>query len=113
MSQITTHILDVSRGSPASGIKVELSRIEAEGVVFIGEGVTDASGRIGDFLNSDQILDAGEYQLTFEIEAFYQELSQDPFYPRVNVIFRIAADGQHYHLPLLLSPFGYTTYRGS
>ena len=78
MSQITTHILDVSRGSPASGIKVELSRIDAEGVTFIGE-ITDASGRIGDFLNSDQILDAGEYQLTFEIEAFYQELSQDPF----------------------------------
>ena len=67
MSQITTHILDVSRGSPASGIKVELSKIDAEGVTFIGEGVTDASGRIGDFLNSDQILDAGEYQLTFEI----------------------------------------------
>ena len=71
MSQITTHILDVSRGSPASGIKVELSRIDAKGVTFIGEGITDAFGRIGDFLNSDQILDAGEYQLTFDIDSFY------------------------------------------
>ena len=113
MSQITTHILDVSRGVPAAGIKVELSKIDAKEVIFIGEGITDASGRIGDFLNKDQILDAGQYQLTFEIADFYQELSQDPFYPKASVIFRVAADGQHYHLPLLLSPFGYTTYRGS
>ena len=113
MSQITTHILDVSRGSPASGIKVELSKIDAEGVTLVAEGVTDNSGRIGDFLNKDQILDAGEYQLTFETEGFYTDLSQDPFYREVNVVFRITADGQHYHLPLLLSPFGYTTYRGS
>ena len=113
MSQITTHILDVSRGVPAEGIKVELSKIDAKEMIFIGEGITDASGRIGDFLNEDQILDAGEYQLTFEIEGFYKEISEDPFYPKASVIFRITADGQHYHLPLLLSPFGYTTYRGS
>ena len=101
MSQITTHILDVSRGVPASGIKVELSKIDAEGVTLVAEGVTDKSGRIGDFLNKDQILDAGEYQLTFESDGFYTDLSQDPFYPRVNVIFRITADGQHYHLSLI------------
>ncbi len=89
MSQITTHILDVSRGVPASGVKVELAKIEAEGVTVVAEGITDNSGRIGDFLKPDQILDAGEYQLTFETEGFYTDLSRDPFYPKVNVIFRI------------------------
>jgi 5-hydroxyisourate hydrolase len=103
MATLSTHVLDTSRGRPAGGIAVRLE--DALGEV-LGEGVTDADGRVGR-LGAD--LENGAYVLRFDTGAY---LGADAFYPEVAVTFRIAAD-EHHHVPLLLNPFGYSTYRGS
>lgn len=114
MSQITTHILDTSRGKPAAGVHVSLSR-RADGHAGewreLAAGVTDADGRVTDLLDAGAALPAGEYKIAFDTGGYYAGASC--FYPRVEIIFSIAGDGQHYHVPLLLNPFGYSTYRGS
>ncbi len=111
MSQITTHILDTSRGKPAAGVRVSLSR-QAEGKwIELGVGVTDDDGRVSDLLDSGVTLPAGHCKLIFDIGNYYADTPC--FYPQVEIQFRIAGDGQHYHVPLLLNPFGYSTYRGS
>ena len=106
MSGLSTHILDTGRGEPASGVVV---RVESRGVV-LGRGVTDADGRIADF--GLGMLQAGVYRLVFETEAYFGGAAA-AFFPEVVVSFR--ADGQRsrYHVPLLLSPYSYSTYRGS
>lgn len=113
MTQITSHILDTSRGQPAAGILITLMQQQDDDWLMLGTGSTDADGRVGDFLGSNQILPAGVYKLTFYLADYYAQLSQNTFYPYVDVAFEIAGDGQHYHVPLLLNPFGYSTYRGS
>ncbi len=112
MSAITTHILDVSSGFPARGVAVTLERQTSEGWKVIGEGVTDDDGRLRDLLASDAILQIGNYRLIFEIGDYYFDRQMDCFYPQVTVAFTVF-DSSHYHVPLLLSPFGYSTYRGS
>jgi 5-hydroxyisourate hydrolase len=114
MSAITTHILDVSSGSPARGVLVRLER-QTDDVVWelIGSGVTDEDGRVRDLLDADTGLKAGNYRLTFETGAYFQKQQIEGFYPQVTVAFNIRNTAQHYHVPLLLSPFGYSTYRGS
>jgi 5-hydroxyisourate hydrolase len=114
MSAITTHILDVSTGFPARGVLVKLER-QIEGMVWelIGSGVTDEDGRIRDLLDADAILQAGNYRLTFDTGAYFQKQQIEGFYPQVTVAFTVRGAAQHYHVPLLLSPFGYSTYRGS
>ena len=113
MSQITTHILDTSRGRPAPGITVKIHR-ETNGTWSeFASGVTDSDGRVADLVNSEQVLPAGNYKLCFETGRYFQRAGQASFYPCVEVIFQVAGDGQHYHVPLLLNPFGYSTYRGS
>jgi 5-hydroxyisourate hydrolase len=102
MATLSTHVLDTSRGRPAAGIVV---RLEAAGVV-VGEGVTDEDGRIG---RLGPELEPGDYVVRFDTGAY---LGEAAFYPEVAVTFRIAAD-EHHHVPLLLNPFGYSTYRGS
>ena len=107
MSTVSTHILDTTKGSPAPGVWVELL-MKAEGLWdHIAQGVTDDDGRIKS-LAPGLVLRPGDYRLVFETGAY-----QDGFYPEVVVAFRIAKADQHYHVPLLLSPFGYSTYRGS
>ena len=114
MSAITTHILDVSTGFPARGVPVKLER-QIEGTVWelIGSGATDEDGRIRDLLDADAILQAGNYRLTFDTGAYFQKQQIEGFYPQVTVTFTVRSGAQHYHVPLLLSPFGYSTYRGS
>ena len=111
MSGITTHVLDTSRGRPAAGILVALEREDgAGGWDAVGRGSTDADGRLKDLTGAG--VGAGTYRLTFETGAYFAALGVESFYPRVAVIFSVGA-GEHYHVPLLLNPFGYSTYRGS
>ncbi len=103
MATLSTHVLDTSRGRPAAGVPVRLESALGD---VLDEGVTDVDGRVGR-LGGD--LDTGAYVLRFDTGAY---LGEAAFYPEVAVTFRIAAD-EHHHVPLLLNPFGYATYRGS
>lgn len=113
MTQITSHILDTSRGSPASDVLITLMQQQQDDWLMLGTGSTNTDGRVADFTGEMDALPAGIYKLTFYLADYYKALSQQCFYPYVDVIFEIEGDGQHYHVPLLLNPFGYSTYRGS
>ena len=107
MSAITTHVLDTALGCPAAGIPITLERSEGGHFVAKGQGVTDSDGRCRDLLAPGALL-AGTWRITFALEGY-----QTGFYPYASIVFRIEDPGQHYHVPLLLSPYGYSTYRGS
>ena len=111
-SPITTHILDVSRGRPAQGVPVTLSRRSEGGWTAIAEGVTDDDGRVTDLLSPGDV-EAGTYRIAFDVDAYQSGQGVASFYPEVSIAFRVDAEDEHYHVPLLLSPFGYSTYRGS
>jgi 5-hydroxyisourate hydrolase len=112
MSQITTHVLDTSKGIPAEGIKVILIAQLKSGAKELATGITNHDGRVADLLRKEIVLDKGEYKLRFETKPYYEKDHADTFYPYVEIIFTIDT-ANHYHVPLLLSPFGYSTYRGS
>lgn len=115
MSTISTHVLDTSAGRPASGVGVTLERLDAAGLdpISLGGGVTDADGRLRDLLAAGASLAEGTYRLRFDVGAYFARAGRDAFYPEVVVCFHVGAREEHYHVPLLLSPFGYSTYRGS
>jgi 5-hydroxyisourate hydrolase len=110
---ITTHILDLATGSPARGIPAELDFQSGDTWTTAGSGTTDADGRISQLMPPGQLLTAGSYRLTFLTEAYHKEAGREAFHPRVTINFCVVDPDQHYHIPLLLSPFGYSTYRGS
>ncbi|MEO1497111.1 MAG: hydroxyisourate hydrolase [Planctomycetota bacterium] len=113
MSSITTHILDTSLGNPATAVPVALLRIEAAGAATpVAEGKTDTDGRIVG-LTEGIAIEPGVYRLRFDTAAYFAQDGRESFYPSVEVTFRVADAGAHYHVPLLISPFGYSTYRGS
>ena len=114
MSKITTHVLDTSRGRPASGVPVVLEIQSGEhGWELIGKGETDADGRVRDLLPQGHILTVGVYRLTFETNLYFASQKIEGFYPEVTIIFSVRDAAEHYHVPLLLNPYGYSTYRGS
>jgi len=113
MSGITTHILDTSRGHPASGVAVVLERRGGDGHHEIGRGATDADGRLRTLVPAGERLVAGAYRLTFHTGAYFAQHGVAGFYPEVTIAFEVRDPEQHYHVPLLLNPFGYSTYRGS
>jgi 5-hydroxyisourate hydrolase len=117
MSAITTHILDTSRGRPAGGVPVVLeiqgSTAATHDWRLLGQGVTDADGRLRELLAPAAPLTAGIYRLTFDTRAYFRSQNTESFYPEVTVIFEVREATQHYHVPLLLNPYGYSTYRGS
>jgi 5-hydroxyisourate hydrolase len=113
MSAITTHVLDTSRGRPAAGVPVTLEVEAAGGWQLLGKGATNADGRISDLMAEGEALANGVYRLIFDTDAYFRSQGVAGFYPQVAVTFRIDNPVQHYHVPLLLSPFGYSTYRGS
>jgi 5-hydroxyisourate hydrolase len=110
MSGISTHVLDTSRGRPASEVAVRLEREVDSGWELLASGVTDTDGRARDLLSSPPA--SGHYRLTFDTASYFSAVGEHAFYPEVSVTF--AVDGEdHYHVPLLLNPYGYSTYRGS
>jgi 5-hydroxyisourate hydrolase len=113
MSAITTHILDTSRGRPASGVTVVLESQSTQGWQVLGQGVTDADGRLKELLPADFKLVPGVYRLTFHTGEYFETQRRESFYTEVTISFVVGDRGEHYHVPLLLSPYGYTTYRGS
>ena len=112
MSPITTHILDVAAGQPARGVEVVLDRLGDDGWASVGRGTTNDDGRVADLMEEGSI-SAGTYRLTFATKAYFDGKQTTSFYPEVAVTFCVEAEAEHYHVPLLLSPFGYSTYRGS
>ncbi len=113
MSQLTSHVLDTSKGKPAEGIQVLLEKPGPKGKwLAFSKSVTNKDGRISDLLKKDQVLKPGNYRLTFDTGAYFSKQNVKCFYPLVQVVFEIK-DDNHYHVPLLLSPYGYSTYRGS
>jgi 5-hydroxyisourate hydrolase len=116
MSAITTHVLDVARGRPAAGVAVVLERGqvgEAGAWQVIGRGITDADGRVKALLEGGSVLAKGVHRITFATGAYFAAQDVAAFYPEVQVTFVVTDPAQHHHVPLLLSPFGYSTYRGS
>jgi len=113
MSPITTHVLDTALGSPAEGITVTLYRVKKEeGDVEVGRAVTNSDGRVADLLPEGTPI-SGTYRIEFATAEYFAKSGRRSFYPRVDVFFEVTTDGGHYHVPLLLSPFGFSTYRGS
>ncbi len=113
MSQITTHVLNTAHGMPAAGLAIQLSRREGDSWTVIAEGTTDSDGRISDLCPADTALPAGVYQMHFATGDYFAGTNQSDFYPWADVVFRLDDSGDHYHIPLLLAPYGYSTYRGS
>ncbi len=113
MSGITTHVLDTSRGRPAAGVPVTLEAKGEGGWRVVGRGATDADGRLRDLTPPDFRLSEGDYRLTFDAGAYFAGAGAEGFYTEVVVAFVVRDAAAHYHVPLLLSPYGYSTYRGS
>jgi 5-hydroxyisourate hydrolase len=114
MGGLSTHVLDLSLGRPAAGVEVALARRRKDGTwQELGRATTDADGRVPDLLPSGTELAAGTYRLTFDLDGYFRPRGVEAFYPEATVVFTVRDAGGHYHVPLLLSPYGYTTYRGS
>ena len=113
MSRITTHVLDISIGRPAAGVPVILEMEKAGGGwKELGRGVTDGDGRLGTLLAPGSLKE-GTYRLSFDTRAYFGARRVEALYPQVSVVFEVRRTSEHYHIPLLLSPYGYSTYRGS
>jgi 5-hydroxyisourate hydrolase len=114
VSPITSHVLDIAQGKPVTGIGVVIEIGHGpDRWVELGRGVTDADGRIAQFLPPLAMLQPGMYRLRFATGAYFTAAGLRGFYPEIDLIIQIDDPAQHYHVPLLLSPFGYTTYRGT
>jgi len=109
---ITTHVLDVSLGQPARGVRVRLEREDNGAWELVGDGETNADGRVTDPLAAGTLV-AAMYRITWETGAYFAASHRPTFYPSVAVIFAVTTPIEHYHVPLLVSPFGFSTYRGS
>jgi 5-hydroxyisourate hydrolase len=113
MSGLSTHVLDTARGRPAAGLRIHLAVRDGSGAFHpLSSGTTDADGRVRDLL-AGRALEARTYRLTFETGPYLQSVHASSFFPEVQITFSITAAKEHHHVPLLLSPFGYSTYRGS
>lgn len=113
MSQITTHVLDTAKGKPAAGVPATLQKSTGQDHwETIATGTTNADGRIPDLLPKEIIVAPGTYRIVFDTKSYFEAKKSKSFYPSVSVVFETVDSGL-YHVPLLLSPFGYSTYRGS
>lgn len=111
--QLSSHILDVSKGIPVSGVTITLQKLDEKTKAWhkVDEKVTDKNGRITDFLKSSNS-NLGTYKLTYFTKAYFEKSKVDSFYPFIEVVFEIS-DKSHYHVPITLSAYGYSTYRGN
>jgi len=112
MSQITTHILDTSIGKPAAGVAIHLQKPTKDGWENLASGITNSDGRIPDLLAKEITLNPGVYSMLFDVATYFANNQIVSFYPSIRIEFE-TFDKSHYHIPLLLNPFGYSTYRGS
>jgi len=110
---VSTHVLDTSRGHPAAGIAVTLERRAGDGWVAAGAGETDDDGRVKALLADGTPATPGAWRLRFDVHAYFARLGVESFYPVIEITFTLAAAQEHHHVPLLLSPYGFTTYRGT
>jgi 5-hydroxyisourate hydrolase len=110
MRSLSTHVLDAVSGDPAAGVTVTLARADGAGWRELAAASTDPDGRVRDL--APHGLDAGTHRLTFDTAAYFRAAGQAGFYPEVSITFTVAEE-RHYHVPLLLSPFAFSTYRGS
>jgi 5-hydroxyisourate hydrolase len=111
---ITTHVLDTTRGCPAAGVSVALAvSVGPNEWRSVGRGETDSDGRLRNLVQDGSVLAPGLYRLMFDTGRYFDAQGVRSFYPYVVIVFQAAPDERHYHVPLLLGPFGYTTYRGS
>jgi 5-hydroxyisourate hydrolase len=108
---LSTHVLDSARGTPAAGITISLYALEGERRELLGQAVTNADGRTDAALAT--ALGPGTYELVFAAAAYFAAARTRSFYGDIPIRFTLGGDGEHYHVPLLLSPWSYTTYRGS
>ena len=106
---LSTHVLDTAVGEPAAGVPVRLERVHDNGWVELATGLTDSDGRLRDWVPAERWV-SGRYRLIFDTEAY---LGEGAFFPTAVVVFQVSAPHRHHHVPLLLSPYGLTTYRGS
>ena len=109
---ITTHVLDIARGIPAAGVTVILEVRGSHDWTPVGRGATDADGRLTSLTEND--VAPGTYQLTFDLGTYHRECGIElPFFPEAKVTFVVDGSTRHYHVPLVVSPYGYSTYRGA
>jgi 5-hydroxyisourate hydrolase len=114
VSTISTHVLDTTLGRPAVGVRIILEQVDDAGIVVsLGVGETDADGRLRDLLPAGHRLEPGDYRLRFDVGHYFAAARRESFYPSVVVEFTVIGPAAHYHVPLLLSPYGYSTYRGT
>jgi 5-hydroxyisourate hydrolase len=113
MSAITTHVLDTAVGRAAVGVPITLELEDGDAWQLVGKGVTDRDGRLRTLMPDGERPVAGVYRLTFDTAAYFAAAGVESFYPVVHVVFRVSRPDEHHHVPLLLSPFGYSTYRGT
>jgi 5-hydroxyisourate hydrolase len=114
MSAITTHVLDTTSGRPARGVPITLELQDRQGEWhLLGQGTTDEDGRLRTLLLPGAEPSVGVYRLTFDTRGYFAAHHVEGFYPQVSVVFHVRDATQHYHVPLLLNPYGYSTYRGS
>lgn len=112
VSQLTTHVLDTAIGKPGKDILIRLQKLQSGAWQTFAQGITNGDGRIADLLPQNRILSSGNYNVSFDTESYFESQKITGFYPEVNIQFTVF-DDTHYHVPLLINPFGYSTYRGS
>lgn len=112
MKSVSTHVLDIHRGKPAQGVPVKLERKAGDSYAVLKQGTTDNDGRVKDLIADGQ-LEAGTYRITFDTEVYFASQNLEGFYPEASIVFVVRDPNSHYHVPLLLSAHGYSTYRGS
>lgn len=110
---ITTHVLDTAKGKPAARVGITLDRQAGDAWTRVGSGATDDDGRLRALIPEGVAFVEGTYKLTFDTRGYARDNESECFFPEVSIVFDVRDATQHYHVPLLLSPFGYSTYRGS
>lgn len=110
---LSVHVLNLETGVPSSGVEVTLEQHVGPNWQMLAQGTTNEQGRIGELFPAGRTFEQGEYRVVFKTGDYYQRVGHETFFPEIPVIFKVRNTDQHYHIPLLLSPYGFSTYRGS
>ncbi len=113
MSTISSHVLNISTGKPAVGIVIKLEKKGGNGWELLGQEQANSDGRVKDLYSDKSLVTTGEYRISFATKDYFKESGEKCFYPQVEIFFEIESNDEHYHVPLLISGHGFSTYRGS